>query len=67
MQEFTKVEMGWIAEAVKLTRGYYEQVCRRTRDGAERAFANLRAEQLERCEEKLRRLIEGGDKRIAVK
>lgn len=67
MQEFTSIEIGWIAEAVKMTRGYYEQVCRRSTDSAERAFANLRAEQLERCEEKLRRTIDNGGKRIAIK
>ena len=67
MQEFTRTEIGWIAEAVKLTREYYEQVSTRSTDGAERSLAHLRAEQLERCGEKLRWAIEGGDKRIAVK
>lgn len=67
MQEFTRTEIGWITEAVKLTREYYAQVCRRSTDSAEQAFANLRAEQLERCEDKLRRALDGGDKRMAIK
>lgn len=66
MQEFTRIEIGWIADAVNIAREYYE-IRTRSTDSAERAFANLRMEQLERCEEKLRQTIKGGSKRIAIK
>lgn len=67
MIEFTRIEIGWITEAVKLTGAYYEQVSKRSTDGAERSLANLRAEQLALCEKKLRLAVDGGDKRIAIK
>ena len=66
METFTKHEIDWILEAVKLTGEYYKTHSERC-GGVESSLAVLRAEQLSSIADKLSRALEAGSKRIAIK
>lgn len=66
MQTFTKNEVAWMLEAIKLTTEYYKTYSKRCA-GMEASLAVLRAEQLTVISEKLDKALEAGNKRIEIK
>lgn len=66
MERLTKTEISWTVSALQLTIGYYEQVVRRSSDQIERSMAKLQAENLTSVKSKLKRVLSGDCKRIAV-
>lgn len=67
MEKLTRAELEWLAEAAKLTAGYYEQRGRRAKNSIERGLASLRSEQLQSIAGKLGDALAHGDKRIEIK
>ena len=65
MQTFTKNEVAWMLEAIKLTTEYYKTHSKRCA-GMEASLV-LRAEQLTVISEKLDKALEAGNKRIEIK
>lgn len=66
MQTFTKNEITWMLEAVKLTEARYithSQLC----NGAEKSLVVLRAEQLDVIAGKIDKALESRNKHIAIK
>jgi len=66
MQTFTKNEVAWMLEAIKLTAKYYDTHSKRCA-GVEASLAVLRSEQLAVISEKLSNALEAGNKRIEIK
>lgn len=66
MQTFTKNEVTWMLEAIKLTAEYYNTHSKRCA-GIEASLAVLRSEQLAVISEKLGKALEAGNKRIAIR
>lgn len=66
MQTFTKNEVAWMLEAIKLTGEYYKTHSKRC-GGIESSLAVLRAEQLAVIADKLDKALEAGNKRIEIK
>lgn len=66
MQTFTKNEVTWMLEAIKLTAEYYNTHSKRCA-GLEASLAVLRSEQLAAISEKLDKTLEAGNKRIAIR
>lgn len=66
MQSFTKNEVAWTLDAIKLTAEYYNTHSRRT-SGIEASLAALRSEQLTAIADKLNRALDTGNKRIEIK
>lgn len=66
MQSFTKNEIAWMLEAIKLTAEYYNTHSKRCA-GIEASLATLRSEQLAVISEKLGKALEAGNKRIEIK
>jgi len=66
MQSFTKNEVAWTLDAIKLTAEYYNTHSRRT-SGMEASLAALRSEQLTAIADKLNRALDAGNKRIEIK
>lgn len=66
MQTFTKNEIAWMLEAIKLTAEYYSTHSKRCA-GVEVSLAVLRSEQLSVISEKLSKALEAGNKRIEIK
>lgn len=67
MEQFTKVEVSWMAsEFEKLAKGY-EQEAKRTSDRKLAKMHQLRFEQYADISRRLRLALEKGDKRIEIK
>lgn len=66
MQSFTKNEVAWTLDAIKLTAEYYNTHSRCT-SGMEASLAALRSEQLTAIADKLNRALDAGNKRIEIK
>lgn len=66
MQTFTKNEVAWTLEAIKLTAKYYNTHSKRCA-GIEASLAVLRSEQLTAISEKLGKALKAGNKRIEIK
>lgn len=66
MQTFTKNEITWVLEAIKLTAEYYNTHSKRCA-GMEASLAVLRSEQLAIIYEKLDKALEAGNKRIEIR
>lgn len=66
MQTFTKNEITWMLEAIKLTAEYYTIHSKRCA-GLEASLAALRSEQLTFIYEKLNKALGVESKRIAIK
>lgn len=66
MQTFTKNEVTWMLEAIKLTAEYYNTHSKRCA-GLEASLAVLRSEQLAVISEKLSNALEAGNKRIEIR
>lgn len=66
MQTFTKNEVAWMLEAIKLTGEYYKSHSERCA-GIESSLAMLRAEQLSAIANRLDKALEAGNKRIEIK
>ena len=66
MQSFTKNEVAWTLDAIKLTAEYYNTHSRRT-SGMGASLAALRSEQLTAIADKLNRALDAGNKRIEIK
>ena len=66
MQHFTKHEITWAMEALRLTAEYHHTHSRRC-GGAESALSALRAEQLESIADRLQAAIEAENKRLEIK
>ena len=66
MQSFTKNEVAWTLDAIKLTAEYYNTHSRRT-SGMEASLAALRSEQRTAIADKLNRALDAGNKRIEIK
>lgn len=66
MQTFTKNEITWMLEAIKLTAEYYNTHSKRCA-GMEASLMVLQSEQLTVISEKLDKVLEDSNKRIAIK
>ena len=66
MQTFTKNEITWMLEAIKMGGEYYNIHSKRCA-GMERSLAILRSEQLTAIADKLGKALEAGNKRIEIK
>ena len=67
MEKLTRNELQWLLEAASLTASYYDQRGHRAETKVERGLAALRSEQLTGISERLKRALDGGDKRIEIK
>lgn len=66
MQTFTKNEVAWMLEAIKMEAEYYNTHSKRC-DGMEASLAILRSEQLTAIADKLGKALGAGNKRIEIK
>lgn len=66
MQSFTKNEIDWMLEALKLTGEYYNTHSKRCA-GMEASLAVLRAEQLASISDRLQKAVDDGNKRMEIK